>query len=194
MQKGLYDSSCLTWNPQGRLYQVEYAMEAVNQGTCLIGLKSKNHVVLCGLKSTVNDTLGYFQDKLYSISPNVGMGISGLTPDGRLVHKYLKSECLNYSYVYDSVHPVERLITKFSQKSQKKTQGGNSKRPYGVGTLIAGYDVIYYKLYFSQQVQNCSELVLQECIMNIMHTLLVLDVRQRILTWKIILMNFKIIL
>lgn len=140
MQKGLYDSSCLTWNPQGRLFQVEYAMEAVNQGTCLIGLKSKEFTVLCGLRSTIDETLGYHQDKLFSIASNLGMGISGLTPDGRIIHKYLKNECLNYTYVYDANHPVERLVTKLSQKSQKKTLG-DSKRPYGVGTLIAGYDV-----------------------------------------------------
>ena len=39
MQKSLYDQSALTWSPQGRLYQVEYAMEAVNQGNLLLGQK-----------------------------------------------------------------------------------------------------------------------------------------------------------
>jgi len=115
MQKGLYDSSVLTWSPQGRLFQVEYAMEAVNQGTCLLGLKSKTHSVLCGLKSTMHDKLCYHQDKLFSVAPHIGMGISGLTPDGRLLHKYMKNECLNYNYIYDSNFPVERLVTKISE-------------------------------------------------------------------------------
>ena len=43
------------------------------------------------------------------------MGISGLTPDGRLLHKYLKSECLNYNYIYDSNYPVEKLVTKIAE-------------------------------------------------------------------------------
>jgi len=47
----------------------------------------------------------------------MGMGISGLTPDGRLMHLSLKNECLNYSYIYDSVYPVERLVTKLSEKA-----------------------------------------------------------------------------
>ncbi len=119
MQKNLYDQSCLTWNPQGRLFQVEYAMEAVNQGTCLIGLKSKTHVVLCGLKSTMHETLGYYQDKLFPVSKNVGLGISGLTPDGRIIHKHLKNECLNYNYVYESPHPIEKLVTKLSESKFK---------------------------------------------------------------------------
>ena len=82
MQKNLYDQSALTWSPQGRLYQVEYAMEAVNQGNLLLGLKSKNHVVLCGLKSSPHDTLSYYQEKLFKVSGNMGVGIAGLTPDG----------------------------------------------------------------------------------------------------------------
>ena len=39
MQKSLYDRNVLKWSPQGRLYQVEYAMEAVNQGNLLLGAK-----------------------------------------------------------------------------------------------------------------------------------------------------------
>lgn len=115
MQKSLYDSSCLIWSPQGRLYQVEYAMEAVNQGTCLLGLRSKDSAVICGLRSTMHEKLGFHQEKIFSAYNHIGLGISGLTPDGRLLHKYLKNECLNYSYVYDSNHPVERLVTKIAE-------------------------------------------------------------------------------
>ena len=60
MQKSLYDQSALTWSPQGRLYQVEYAMEAVNQGNLLLGVRSNTHVVLVGFKSSPNETLSSF--------------------------------------------------------------------------------------------------------------------------------------
>ena len=62
MQKSLYDQSTLTWSPQGRLYQVEYAMEAVNQGNLLIGAKSNTHVVLVGFKTAPNEKLSYFPE------------------------------------------------------------------------------------------------------------------------------------
>jgi 20S proteasome subunit alpha 6 len=84
MQKSLYDNSCDTWHPQGRIFQVEYAMEAVNQGNCLIGLRNDKYVVLCGLKTTANEKLAYYQEKLYRVSNHMGIGISGLTPDGSI--------------------------------------------------------------------------------------------------------------
>ncbi len=115
MQKNLYDYSTLIWSPQGRLYQVEYAMEAVNQGNLLLGLKSKDTVVLCGLKSSSHDVLSYHQEKLFKVACHMGIGVAGLTPDGRLLHRYMKNECLNYNYVYNADYPVERLVGKIGE-------------------------------------------------------------------------------
>ena len=140
MQKSLYDQSTLTWSPQGRLYQVEYAMEAVNQGNLLIGVKSKNLVVLVGFKTAPNEKLSYFPEKLFKVSNHIGIGIAGLTPDGRLLYQYMKNQCLNYNYTFNADYPVEKLVNKIAEKSQLKTQRGENKRPYGVGLLIAGYD------------------------------------------------------
>ena len=140
MQKSLYDQSTLTWSPQGRLYQVEYAMEAVNQGNLLIGVKSKNYVVLVGFNTAPNEKLSYFPEKLFKVSNHIGIGIAGLTPDGRLLYKYMKNQCLNYNYTFNADYPIEKLVNKIAEKSQIKTQRGESKRPYGVGLLIAGFD------------------------------------------------------
>ena len=140
MQKSLYDQSTLTWSPQGRLYQVEYAMEAVNQGNLLIGVKSKTHVVLVGFKTAPNEKLSYFPEKLFKVSNHIAIGIAGLTPDGRILYNYMKNQCLNYNYTFNSEYPIEKLVNKIAEKSQLKTQRGESKRPYGVGLLIAGYD------------------------------------------------------
>ena len=140
MQKSLYDQSTLTGSPQGRLYQVEYAMEAVNQGNLLIGVKSNTHAVLVGFKSAPNEKLSYFPEKLFKVSNHIGIGIAGLTPDGRLLYQYMKNQCLNYNYTFNADYPIEKLVNKIADKSQLKTQRGESKRPYGVGLLIAGYD------------------------------------------------------
>jgi len=47
-----YDSDCTIWSPQGRLHQIEYAMEAVKQGSACLGLKSNNYAILATLKRT----------------------------------------------------------------------------------------------------------------------------------------------
>ena len=140
MQKSLYDQSTLTWSPQGRLYQVEYATEAVNQGNLLIGVRSKTHVVLVGFKTAPNEKLSYFPEKLFKVSNHIGIGICGLTPDGRLLYQYMKNQCLNYNYTFNSDFPIEKLVNQIAEKSQLKTQRGENKRPYGVGLLIAGFD------------------------------------------------------
>jgi len=140
MQKSLYDQDILTWSPQGRLYQLEYAQEAVNQGNLLIGVRSKTHVVLVGFKSAPHEKLSYFPEKLFKVSNHIGIGIAGLTPDGRILYQYMKNQCLNYNYTYNSDYPIEILVNKISEKSQLKTLRGDNKRPYGVGLLIAGYD------------------------------------------------------
>ena len=57
MLKTQYDTDITTWSPQGRLYQVEYAMEAVKQGSATVGVKSKTHVVLAALKRSPTSEL-----------------------------------------------------------------------------------------------------------------------------------------
>ena len=50
MFRNQYDSSTTTWSPQGRIHQIEYAMEAVKQGSATVGIKSKTHAILVALK------------------------------------------------------------------------------------------------------------------------------------------------
>jgi len=138
MLNNLYDTDCVTWNPKGKLLQVDYAMEAVKQGSICVGLRSKNFTVLCTLKKSKSD-LASFQEKIFKVDDHIGMAISGLTADARVICKYMRNECLNHKYVYDSPHPFGRLLNKVAEKSQIKTQR-QSKRPYGVGLLVGGYD------------------------------------------------------
>lgn len=138
MLNNLYDTDCVTWNPKGKLLQVDYALEAVKQGSICVGLRSKTHTVLCTLKKSKSE-LASFQEKIFKVDDHIGMAISGLTADARVICKFMRTECLNHKYVYDSPHPFGRLLNKVAEKSQIKTQR-QSKRPYGVGLLVAGYD------------------------------------------------------
>lgn len=61
-----------------------------------------------------------------------------------IVHsRYMRTECLNYKYAHDDTLPVSRLISSLGNKMQTCTQRYD-RRPYGVGLLVAGYDVRIY--------------------------------------------------
>ena len=71
-------------SPQGRLHQVEYACEAVKQGSCVVGLRSKTHAVLVALKRAPSE-LASHQKKMLRIDNHIGMGFAGLTSDARVL-------------------------------------------------------------------------------------------------------------
>ena len=133
-----YDMDCITWSPAGRILQVEYAMEAVKQGTPVLGLVSKTHSVLVSFKRAQSE-LAQHQQKIFKIDDHLAIGISGLTADARVLADYMRNECLNHRYVFDADMNVGRLVAQVADKSQQKTQN-SSKRPYGVGLLVAGFD------------------------------------------------------
>jgi 20S proteasome subunit alpha 6 len=127
-----------TWSPQGRLFQVEYAMEAVKQGSACVGIVSSTHAVLVAVKRSPGELAGY-QQKVFRIDDHIGIGISGLTADGRSLCKYMRDACLDYKFVYNNVIPSEKVILDVANKHQRATQM-SSRRPYGVGLLVISYD------------------------------------------------------
>jgi 20S proteasome subunit alpha 6 len=138
MNKNQYDYDVTIWSPQGRLHQVEYAMEAVKLGSACVGLKSKTHALVCAVKRSPSE-LSSYQRKIFKIDDHVGIAISGLTADARSLAKYMRNECLNHRFVYESPLPVNRLVTQVADKSQVHTQR-YGRRPYGVGLLVVGCD------------------------------------------------------
>eukprot|EP00931_Biecheleriopsis_adriatica_P053066 TRINITY_DN3099_c0_g1_i1.p1 TRINITY_DN3099_c0_g1~~TRINITY_DN3099_c0_g1_i1.p1 ORF type:complete len:265 (+),score=72.91 TRINITY_DN3099_c0_g1_i1:147-941(+) len=133
-----YDMDCITWSPAGRILQVEYAMEAVKQGTPVLALRSKTHAVICSFKRAQSE-LATHQQKIFKIDDHMAIGISGLTADARVIADYMRNECLNHQYVFESPMNIGRLVAQIADKSQQKTQN-SSKRPYGVGLLVVGCD------------------------------------------------------
>lgn len=109
-----YDLDCTTWNPQGHLFQAEYAMKAVELGSTSLGLRSNDHVVLAGLLSRRHD-LAMYQNKIFSIDDHLGASITGLTADGRLLVKYLRGECLNHHFTYGTKHQLYPLMAKIGE-------------------------------------------------------------------------------
>ncbi|XP_046666722.1 LOW QUALITY PROTEIN: proteasome subunit alpha type-1-like [Homalodisca vitripennis] len=138
MFRNQYDSDVTVWSPQGRLHQVEYAMEAVKLGSATVGLKSKTHAVIIALKRATSE-LSAHQKKIIPIDNHIGISIAGLTADARVLSRYMRTECLNYKYSHDDLMPVSRLLSIVGNKMQVCTQRYD-RRPFGVGLLVAGFD------------------------------------------------------
>ncbi|XP_067945550.1 proteasome subunit alpha type-1-like [Watersipora subatra] len=138
MFRNQYDNDVTVWSPQGRIHQLEYAMEAVKQGSACVGLKSKTHAVIVALKRAPSE-LSAYQKKVIPIDDHCGVAVAGLTADARLLCKFMRTECLNNRYVYETPLPINRLVAMVGSKSQIPTQR-YGRRPFGVGLLVAGYD------------------------------------------------------
>ncbi|KAK7457281.1 hypothetical protein BaRGS_00039253 [Batillaria attramentaria] len=133
-----YDNDVTIWSPQGRIHQLEYAMEAVKQGSAAVGIKSRSHAILVALKRAPSE-LSAHQKKILPIDNHVGVAIAGLTADARLLCNFMRSECLDSRWAYNKPLPISRLVSVVGNKSQIPTQR-YGRRPFGVGLLIAGYD------------------------------------------------------
>ncbi len=118
--------------------QVEYACEAVKQGSASVGISTRDYVVLASLRRAESNLASYTK-KISKIDDHVGAAISGLIPDGGTQIDFLRQECMEEKWRYESPMPIGRLVTALSDKNQVYTQR-NEKRPVGVGLLIAGYD------------------------------------------------------
>jgi len=138
MFRNQYDNDVTTWSPQGRIHQIEYAMEAVKQGSSTVGLKSKDFAVLVALKRSQSSLIGH-QKKIEKVAKHVLTSISGLTSDARSLGKYIRSECLTHGFMYTSDIPVIRIVKSLANKLQVPTQR-YGRRPFGVGILVAGFD------------------------------------------------------
>lgn len=138
MFRNQYDNDVTVWSPQGRLHQVEYAMEAVKQGSATVGLKNASHAVLVALKRASSE-LSSHQKKVVAIDDHLGISIAGLTADARMLSRYMRTECLNHRYAHGGPLPTTRLIATLGNKMQVCTQRYD-RRPYGVGLLVASHD------------------------------------------------------
>ncbi|BFZ09667.1 hypothetical protein BsWGS_12706 [Bradybaena similaris] len=156
MFRNQYDNDVTVWSPQGRIHQLEYAMEAVKQGSACVGLKSKTHAVLIALKRAPSE-LSAHQKKIIPIDDHVGVSIAGLTADARLLCNFMRNECLNSRWSYNRPLPISRLVSMVGSKSQVPTQR-YGRRPFGVGLLVAGYDALGPHIY-----QTCPSANFYDC-------------------------------
>ena len=135
-----YDRAITVFSPDGRLFQVEYAREAVKRGTTTVGMKYKSGVVLI-VDKRISSRLIEPQsiDKIFQIDHNIGCATSGLVADARVLVDRARIEAQINKITYGEPMTVDNLVKRLCDFKQTFTQYGGV-RPFGTSLLIAGVD------------------------------------------------------
>jgi proteasome alpha subunit len=135
-----YDRAITIFSPEGKLYQVEYAGEAVKRGWPTVGVKCKSGVVLAAEKRKISPLFDPSSlEKIYVIDDHVAVSPSGLLADARILVDYARNVALTHRFLYDEPVDIEILTKDICNLKQQYTQFGGA-RPFGVALLIAGVD------------------------------------------------------
>jgi len=142
MQAGqmAYDRAITVFSPDGRLFQVEYAREAVKRGTTTVGMKFRQGVVLI-VDKRISSRLIEPQsiDKIFQIDESIGCATSGLVADARVLVDRARIEAQINKITYGEAMTVDNLVKRLCDFKQTFTQYGGV-RPFGTSLLIAGVD------------------------------------------------------
>ncbi|XP_021941353.1 proteasome subunit alpha type-4 [Zootermopsis nevadensis] len=151
-----YDTRTTIFSPEGRLYQVEYAMEAISHaGTCL-GILANDGILLAAERRNTNKLLDevFFSEKIYKLNDNMVCSVAGITSDANVLTNELRMIAQRYLLQYGESIPCEQLVSWLCDVKQAYTQYGG-KRPFGVSILYMGWDRHYgYQLYQSDPSGN----------------------------------------
>jgi len=135
-----YDRAITVFSPDGRLFQVEYAREAVKRGTTSVGIKAKDGVALLVDKRITSRLLEpQSTEKIFQIDDHIGAVTSGLVADARALIDRARVDAQINRVVYNEPISIEILAKKTCDHKQTFTQYGGV-RPYGTALLIGGID------------------------------------------------------
>ncbi len=135
-----YDRAITIFSPEGKIYQVEYAGEAVKRGWPTVGVKCNTAVVLAAEKKKISPLFDPTSlEKIYLVDEHAAVSPSGLLADARILVDYARNVALSHRFIYDEVIDLELLTRAVCNLKQQYTQFGGA-RPFGVALLIAGVD------------------------------------------------------
>jgi len=135
-----YDRAITVFSPDGRLFQVEYAREAVKRGTTTVGLKFKDGVILIIDKRITSRLVEPSSiEKIFMIDDHIGCATSGLVADARALIDRARIDAQINEITYDEKIQIKTLVKRICDFKQTYTQYGGV-RPFGTALLIAGVD------------------------------------------------------
>ncbi len=138
MGPAAYDRAITVFSPDGRLFQVEYAREAVKRGTTACGITYKNGVLLAVDKNIASRLIVPSSiEKIFQIDEHIGIAASGLVADARRLIEEARTKAQRNRLAYNEPIPVASLTRELCDTKQVYTQFGGA-RPFGTALLVAG--------------------------------------------------------
>lgn len=134
-----YDRAITVFSPDGRLYQVEYAIETVRRGTLAVGIKSKEGIVLAVEERARKLQMDNLTQKIFQIDEHIGVAAAGYIPDARIQVDQARIVAQSNRLIYDEPIDVEGVAKSVADMAQQFTQYAGV-RPFGVSLIIGGVD------------------------------------------------------
>jgi proteasome alpha subunit len=136
---GAYDRAITVFSPDGRLFQVEYAMELVNRGATILGIQCQEGLVLGSEENIeVLEEAGYSW-KIFRVDDHIGAAIVGLSSDARILIDQARIYAQSNKLTYDEPIDVEVVTKRICDIQQMYTQHAGV-RPFGVSIIFGGVD------------------------------------------------------
>ena len=134
-----YDRAITVFSPDGRLYQVEYAIETVKRGSIALGIKTKDGIIFAADERPRKLQIIDNPQKLFKIDQHIGVAAAGYIPDARGQVSDARFFSQSSKLVYDEPVDVETVTKHIADKCQQYTQYAGA-RPIGVALIIGGID------------------------------------------------------
>ncbi len=134
-----YDMTPTMYSPDGRIYQVEYAIETVKRGTLAIGVKSKDGVVVAVEEIPRKLQVSGLTQKIFQVDDHIGVAAAGYIPDARVQVDDARTFSQSHKLIYDEQVEVDTVAKHLADRCHQYTQY-SGVRPFGVALIIAGVD------------------------------------------------------
>jgi len=134
-----YDMTPTMYSPDGRIYQVEYALETVKRGTLAIGIKSKDGIIIAVEEKGRTLQVSEVTQKIFQVDEHIGVAAAGYIPDARVQVDNARYFSQSNKLTYDEPVEIETVAKHLADQNHQFTQY-SGVRPFGVALILAGVD------------------------------------------------------